>query len=123
MPKFGIMLYLVPNLAPSITYAKLGKQNSITLEYKFSTQCQILAIAQDNSILVEMLLAIATYRQILTSISSGLVKESALKTMVKVYINSQNITSYWYDYALSISYILYTYPCVCVRSRTPIYVL
>ena len=52
MPKFDIMLYLASNRV----HDKFGIRNSITLKHKFSTQCQILAITQENSTSIEMLL-------------------------------------------------------------------
>ena len=35
MPKFGIMLYLMPNLAPYIAFAKFNAKFSIALENLF----------------------------------------------------------------------------------------
>ena len=35
MPKFGIMLYLMPNLAPYITFAKIKVKFDIALENIF----------------------------------------------------------------------------------------
>ena len=33
MPKFSIMLYLVPNMAPSIAYAKFGIRNTSSVPF------------------------------------------------------------------------------------------
>ena len=54
--KFGIMLYLVPNLAPCIAFVKFNAKFDIALENIFMPKYQILALAHKFSIALELLL-------------------------------------------------------------------
>ena len=58
MLKFGIMLYLVPNLAPCIAFAKFNAKFDIALENIFMSKCQILTLAHKFNIALEMLLVV-----------------------------------------------------------------